>query len=418
MPEPTEPPVKVLDGDLDEDRFSRLRLITWWEQERLQRANVLVIGAGALGNEILKNLALLGFRRVLVVDSDRIELSNLSRSVLYRPDDVGRSKAQTAALAAAVLADAPTYRGIDANIMVDLGLGVFGWADVVIAGLDNREARLWINRSAWKMGRPWIDGAIEGVSGLARVFLPGRAPCYECTLGEADWAIIDKRMSCNLLTREEMLGGKTPTTPTTSSVIAGIEVQEAVKLLHGLPVLASRAFVFDGLHHTSYVVDYTENPDCRSYVLSGDMVEYPGASARTTLADLFGFARERLGGDGPVVLEFSRDVISLRCTRCGETANRFMPVGSVPESEGRCPSCGAKREVIEIHSFTGDESYGGHTLTELGLPLFDVFSARGNGGEINILIAGDREEVLGPLAPHAPSVWDQSRAAYENHGQR
>jgi molybdopterin/thiamine biosynthesis adenylyltransferase len=418
MPDHEEALVKVLAGDLDEDRFSRLRLITWWEQERLQRANVLVIGAGALGNEILKNLALLGFRRVLVVDSDRIELSNLSRSVLFRADDVGRSKAQTAAAAAAAIADLPTYYGIDANVVSQLGLGVFGWADVIIAGLDNREARLWINRSSWKMGRPWIDGAIEGVSGVARVFLPGRAPCYECTLGETDWAILDKRMSCNLLTREEMVGGKTPTTPTTSSIIAGIEVQEAVKLLHGLPVLASRAFVFDGLHHTSYLVEYTENPACQSYVLDGELLEYPGTSAGTTLNELFAFAQERLGTDRMLALDFSRDVIcQLRCPQCGVVEDCFAPVGGVSAGEGLCPSCGTMREVLTAHGFTGTEPYGGRTLRELGLPLFDVYSVRGKAEEINILIAGDREEVLGPLAPHEPTVWGQSRAAYESHGQ-
>jgi adenylyltransferase/sulfurtransferase len=400
---------------LEEDRFSRFRLITWWDQERLRDANVLVIGAGALGNEILKNLALLGIRRILVIDRDQIEYSNLSRSVLYRSTDVGRSKAQTAALAIRSLADDALVHALDVNVLTEVGLGPFGWADVIVAGLDNREARLWINRCAWKMGRPWIDGAIEGINGVARVFLPGHAPCYECTLGETDWAILEHRMSCNLLTREEMLGGKTPTTPTTSSVIAGIEVQEAVKLLHGLPVLAGRGYIFEGLHHRSYVVEYTENPDCLSHETFGNLVEFAGTSEETTLSVLFTFARERLNADGPMTLEFSRDVIrQLRCPRCEVADDLFVPVGSISAAQGRCAVCETMREVITAHSFTGTEPYGNRTLRELGLPPYDVFSARTSSREVQMLIAGDREAVLGSLAPFTSNVWAKARSHYEN----
>src|SRR5215469_10084030 len=233
-----------------EDRFSRFRLIGWWDQEKLRHARVLVIGAGALGNEILKNLALLGFANIAIVDMDTIEASNLSRSVLYRESDIGRSKADAAADGVRNIFAEAKVQAITADAVHGLGLGVFGWADIVLAGLDNREARLWINRACWKMKKPWVDGAIEGINGVARVFVPGTPPCYECTLGETDWAILNKRMSCNLLLLENEPAGKIATTPTISSIIAGLQVQEAVKLLHGLPVLAGRGFIFEGLNHT------------------------------------------------------------------------------------------------------------------------------------------------------------------------
>src|SRR5277367_6713270 len=90
-----------VEPDAEEDRFARFRLISWWDQERLAGARVLVIGAGALGNEILKNLALLGIGRVFIADRDRVENSNLSRSILFRERDCGRPKAEVAAERAA-----------------------------------------------------------------------------------------------------------------------------------------------------------------------------------------------------------------------------------------------------------------------------------------------------------------------------
>src|SRR5581483_10388459 len=84
-------------GAEPENVFDRQMLIAGWDQEKLRKAKVMVVGAGAIGNEALKNLALLGFGHLLIVDFDTIAPSNLSRTVLFRPEDVGRSKALVAA---------------------------------------------------------------------------------------------------------------------------------------------------------------------------------------------------------------------------------------------------------------------------------------------------------------------------------
>ena len=394
--------LRIHDGDIREDRYSRLRLIPWWDQEKIRRCKLLVVGAGALGNEILKNAALLGFEQVIVVDLDRIEESNLSRSILYAQENVGEYKADAAAKSYRRLLPGARIQPLVGNIVHGCGLGLFEWSDVILGGLDNREARLWINRSAWKVNRPWIDGAIEGINGVARVFVPGVPPCYECTLGEMDWKLLEKRMSCNLLALEDEPQGKVPTTPTISSVIAAIQVQEAVKLIHGMPTLTGKGYVFEGMNHSSYVVEYTENADCMSHYVVPSIVHLPQGSRELSLHDVWERACKDLGGEN-VVLEFSRDVVQkFACPACGKDEDKFAAAESLRLGDARCPEDGQLRTVVTAHNYTGVEDYGNRKLNELGLPLFDLFVARAGESEIGYIPDGDAEEALGPVAQELP----------------
>ena len=202
-------------------------------------------------------------------------------------------------------------------------------------------------------------------------------------------------MSCNLLLREANTEGKVATTPTISSVIAGIEVQEAVKLLHGMPTLASSGFVFEGLNHTSYKVEYTANPDCMSHFTFESVTEIPQKSSEWTLEDLRQRGAQDLGA-ADVVVEFSRDIVhKLECPECETREEIFAPVGSIKYEQGRCPQDGQMRVVKTIHSYDGKESFGGRKLDRLGLPLFDVFTVRTAEKEKAYLMAGDKRSVLG-----------------------
>jgi molybdopterin/thiamine biosynthesis adenylyltransferase len=252
----------------EDGRYHRQELISWWDQSRLAQARMLVVGAGALGNELLKALALLGVGHVLVIDMDRVENSNLSRCVLFRERDEGRFKAEVAAAAARELNPEIDVRGIVGDVRSDLGLGVFAAADIVLGGLDNREARLLVNERCWRAATPWIDGAIEGLMGTVRVFLPPDSACYECTMSENDHRLIAHRRSCALLSRQQMLEGKVPTTVTSAGMIASMQVQEAVKLLHRdkiEPTLAGKGVVYNGLTHDSYVVTFARRDNCLSH---------------------------------------------------------------------------------------------------------------------------------------------------------
>ncbi len=386
-----------LDDSQEGDRFARFRLIGWWDQSRLAAARALVIGAGALGNEIIKNLALLGVGRVLIADFDRIERSNLSRSVLFRESDCGRGKAEVAAQRARELFPAMKVESCDGNIVYDLGLGVYRWADVILGGLDNREARVAINQAAAKVGKPWFDGAIERLDGVARVFDPATGPCYECTMSEVDWKMLEARRSCALLSREEMEQGKVPTTPTTSSVVAGIQVQEAVKMLHGLETLAGRGFVFDGTTHQSYVVSYSRLADCPSHDAIEPIVTLPTGVDDTTAGALLQRVRRDLGDRA--VVELNHELLeSLACLPCGRTEPLFTSLGKVGESQARCPQCGELCSPNMYHTIGGDSAVLDRTLGELGVPPWDIVVGRAGMKRQGYELAGDRTRVLGPLA--------------------
>ena len=387
-----------VESEAEEDRFARFRLISWWDQPRLSQARVLVIGAGALGNEILKNLALLGIGNVFVADLDRVANSNLSRSVLFREADCGRPKVEVVAARAREIYPDMQVQPFFGNVVYDLGLGIYRWADVILGGLDNREARVAINQATARAGKTWIDGAIERLDGVARVFTPNSGPCYECTMSEVDWQMLEARRSCALLTRQEMEQGKTPTTPTTASIIAGIQCQEAVKHLHGLETLAGQGFVFDGRSHESYRLTYTRLPDCPSHEAQDPVQALDWRSSQTQAGKLLERIRADLGPSA--VLEVNQDLLGgLSCSRCGEDEPLFASLGKVTEDRGRCPRCGEHRTPKIYHTIDGrDRTLTDRTLAELGVPAWDVLSGRAGTKQMHYELQGDKDALLGCLA--------------------
>lgn len=384
-------------NDFEESRYARLELIPWWNQKLLENTTVLVVGAGAIGNELIKNLAMLGIGRIIIADMDKVEKTNLTRSVLYRMEDIGKFKCEAAAKAAMELN--PDVRAVSLcnNIITEVGLGVFREADIVLGGLDNREARLHINQSCYKLNKTWIDGAIEALSGFARVFQPP-GPCYECTMTETDWKLINKRKSCALLTHEEISEGKIPTTPTSSSVIAGIQVQEMLKLLHkerNLPTLAGKGYVFNGLTHDSYVVEYQLKDNCMSHDLYENIIEKDWSVRETSFRELVSEAAKDLG-EGAVI-ELDRDIVTYASCSCSNRKEIFKSTNSLRGKDIICENCGKTMTFETIHTIRGNEEFANKTLFEAGIPLFHIVGARKGFQYIYYEFSKDKKEVLGGL---------------------
>jgi adenylyltransferase/sulfurtransferase len=354
----------------------------------------------------------LGVGNIFIADLDKIENSNLSRSILYRESDNGSYKSEAAARGARDVYPQIKAQPFVGNVVYDLGVGVFRWADVVIGGLDNREARLAINRNCWKVNRPWIDGAIEQIQGTARVFAPD-GPCYECTMSETDWKLLRLRRSCNLLSRPEMERGKTPTTPTISSIIAGVQCQEAVKLIHGMDTIAGRGWVFDGLSTEAYTVSFQRKESCYSHETLEEIIPLNGGAETLTAGALLAEARKRLGDSAE--LELARDVLEkLVCPKCGKEEQLFASLGKVSANQALCPSCpDVRREVVTFYKIRGNESFLDKTLAEIGVPPFDIITARTRDRAIGLELTGDAQNVLGALADTNDNVADAEGLEWE-----
>jgi molybdopterin/thiamine biosynthesis adenylyltransferase len=380
--------------DLSEGRFARLEAIEWWDQARLAQSRVLVVGAGALGNEVLKNLALVGAGHVVVVDHDRVERSNLSRSVLFRPGDEGRAKAECAARMAREIYPELQVTPLVADVLFEVGLGLFRWADVVIGAVDNREARVFINGACARVGRPWIDGGIEALRGIVRGFAPPRTACYECTMSARDWEILDQRRSCGLVAARASQARGVPTTPTSASVIGALQVQEAVKLLHGLEALLGRGFVFEGAGHTSYAVGYGIKPDCGWHEPPPPIEDAPGLGLQTPLRAVWELGGQRLGGVD--TLELGRELVSnLACDACGTEEAVFRPADGVRPERTLCAGCGRPRRASVVHSLAPGAKALEGTAGELGLPAWDVVWLRHGADQLGVVLGADRGTVLG-----------------------
>ena len=379
---------------IDDDRYSRLRLIAWWDQEKLAQARVLVVGAGALGNEVLKNLALMGLGHIYIVDFDQIEESNLTRSVLFRRNDCGRSKAEAAASALKDLNPDLEILALHADILTDLGLGMVAEMDVVMGCLDNREARLWLNRMCWKTGTPWIDGGIQEINGVVKVFVPPDSACYECGMTDNDYRLINLRYSCPLLRQEDIQSGKVPTAPTISSIIAGMQTQEALKLIHDMPVEAGKIMVFNGVTNQFYKTEIQRKEDCLSHETYTQIAGADLASREHRVSDLLNWAQDFYKvGEWSLVLD--RDLITaMSCHECGRQVEVLKTLSRVGHHQAICEGCGQVMQVERAHRIDAERRLVDCRLIEVGVPLFDIVRLRREGEERFVRLDRDRAESL------------------------
>ncbi|MEH1799000.1 MAG: ThiF family adenylyltransferase [Nostoc sp.] len=391
QPNPKEPLLEI--GDPEQDRYASLNLINWWEQEKLSRSRVMVVGVGALGNEVLKNLALLGVGKIFIVDFDFVEASNLSRSILFRIQDAGRRKVDVAAERIREINPDVKVVTFHGDVRYDLGLGVFRRMDVVFGCLDNRGARLALNRACYRADVPWIDGALDILMGMVRVFVPPESACYECSMTDQDYRLINLRYSCPHLRPEDVMQGRIPTTPTSASIIAALQVQEAVKLLHGWEIPAGKAFYFNGQTYKTSLITLNRRQDCPSHETYENIIPLDAGVDDLTVGGLLDMASEIFGEN--VVLRLNRDIVQqLFCQRCQQTQVTYRPFEEVIPSLISCPECSSNRIPNIINRLHRHSRAADISLRQLGVPYLHILLLESHEHQKFVELTKDEDLIL------------------------
>jgi molybdopterin/thiamine biosynthesis adenylyltransferase/rhodanese-related sulfurtransferase len=221
-------------------------------QERLKAASVLVIGAGGLGCPALLYLAAAGVGRIVIVDPDTVDASNLQRQVLYTTADQGANKAEAAARRLISLNPLVRAEAVPARFDRSNALALVRACDLVVDGSDNFPTRYLVNDACVIAGKPFVYGAIQGFEGHVSVFNLGGGPTYRCLFPEPPAAGTVPNCA-----EAGVLGAVT-------GLIGTAQACEAIKVLAGVgEALSGRLLVWDALAMTSTVVRLRRDPHGR-----------------------------------------------------------------------------------------------------------------------------------------------------------
>lgn len=383
-------------------------LLSWFKAERVKEARVLVVGAGALGNEVLKNLALFGVGNIYVVDYDTIEYTNLTRSVLFREEDAdkGYFKAEVAARRVHEINPNINIHPIVGRLDTSVGLGLYRSMDVVVGCLDSRLARLQLNRICIRANVPWIDGSIENLEGLVRVYKKG-INCYECELPERTKEMISSRMSCADVAHRNTSMGRVPTTPVIASIIGAVQTQEAMKIIHeGVTApdeftsLCGKWFSYEGSHLTTRILKSAIwADDCLAHEDWEPVLPMEELGADTKIGDALQLLRNRLqSSDVEINLRNTRFIEKLVTKGDNKSYWVMRPECEIADYIDTVPELYTRKQSdinqVAYENIDAGFPYQDHSLRQIGIPYWDILQVTTENGQWFVELSKDKESTL------------------------
>jgi molybdopterin/thiamine biosynthesis adenylyltransferase len=382
-------------------------LLSWFRSDIVKEAKVMVVGAGALGNEVLKNLALFGVGNIVIVDFDTVEYSNLTRSVLFRESDAdkGLYKAKIAAERAREINPTIKVNHIIGRLATDVGLGVYREMDVIVGCLDGDFPRLQLNRMCMRAGKPWVDGGIFNLSGNAKVFVPG-LNCFECELSTSSRENIFKKFPCGGVARRNETQGRVATTPVIASIIGAVQAQETIKLLHmeeiesgELTSLAGKWFNYDGQHLAArFIKSEIFDDTCVAHEF-WNPVKINELSADTLISETLKIIKSTFNVENVTInLRNDRFVDKVATRKDNKSFYPMLPESLIPDFIDKTPELfnNFQRDILqnEYQNINDKFPYQNLTLKEIGIPKYDIIQVTTENGYLYIELTADKDNIF------------------------
>ncbi|HEV2915104.1 MAG TPA: ThiF family adenylyltransferase [Pyrinomonadaceae bacterium] len=384
---------------LSNEIFSRERL-AGYDPERMGRSVVLVIGAGALGQNTAQNLALAGIGELRIVDRDSFEEHNRTRSPSYplpeEQERYGMEKARAVAAKLRRLMTAPNPSMRYAHDWIQtLGDGAFKGVSAVVSCVDSPLARAYLSDKARQHGLPFIEGGFEAANITMTCFPAAHgtqeartAPCWRCSHQD-----IRGTFSCRFYAARAEAAGIIPAVQNAAAVLGGLQAEAAILALHTDLDAPSNARAFDLNIRTgrSRTVKLATDPRCPGVHLAFDADPIPlQTTADNTVEQLLREMSAHVGSAARLILPlklFAKLIWNESCTECGKRAAVHAPEWSWIMTP-RCEECDGPFPVSNTASPGSPDVYPELTLEsnpevlratcrQIGLPPLSLVRATG-----------------------------------------
>ena len=394
----------------NEERLAREALVGW-DRARLENARVVVAGAGAAGNNAVQVLSLCHVGELRIVDADRYDASNVSRSPLLGRGQqhhgvVGKAEELARAALDVHGAQCPTIRHAHARIE-ELGYGAFEGADVIVSAVDSFAVRGYLATAARRLGVPFVEMGFREPFGHASIVPNGDADqaCFHCFQPRASVA----RAPCSLYARRLESAGRVPATQPLAAAVSAFAASFIIRAIHGdlppEPVVSTVNLE----RCTADRMTVTRSPSCFFHTEHlrdvSEISLHPLASAEALFR-----AAKSIGVKRPALRLRRRFLVDAPCETCGRAVSIHRAFDDVSDVPTCGPSCarGATDDdpslINIIDEVMPNDAVASMPLTTLGYAARDVVEIidKASGSMHAFRLDGSIDEIFSTIRRHDP----------------